>query len=153
MDFMDWVSYFVFNPKDSRSKFYVEVYDGIVSILNLETRWSSSAAFSVVGPDSAVLLLRFAVLLLRSGLLEYWIRSYVWEHFFGCSLRPGMPLNSPCKLASSVLSWSSTLPIKAQRQSWLPRPYARPSSTYPKRRKPAFLPMPVVIKLACVILT
>ena len=38
MDFMDWVSYFVFNPKDSRSKFYVEVYDGIVSILNLETR-------------------------------------------------------------------------------------------------------------------
>ena len=25
-------------------------------------------------------------------------------------LRPGTPLNSPCKLASSVLSWSWTLP-------------------------------------------
>ena len=33
------------------------------------------------------------------------------------------------------------------RQSWLPRPYACPSSTYPLRRKPAFLPM--VIKLTC----
>ena len=41
---MDWDSYFVFSPKDSRSKVYVEVYDGIVSILNLETRCSSSAA-------------------------------------------------------------------------------------------------------------
>ena len=37
MDFMVWDSYFVFNPKDSRSKIYVEVYDGIVLILNLET--------------------------------------------------------------------------------------------------------------------
>ena len=32
-------------------------------------------------------------------------------------------------------------------QLWLPRPYACPSSTYPLRRKPAFLPM--VIKLTC----
>ena len=47
MDLMDWDSYFVFNPKDSRSKFYVEVNDGIVSILNLETRCSSSAASQI----------------------------------------------------------------------------------------------------------
>ena len=40
-------SYFVFNPKDSRSKIYLEVYDGIVSILNLETRCSSSAASQI----------------------------------------------------------------------------------------------------------
>ena len=33
------------------------------------------------------------------------IRSYVRGHCFGCSLWPGTPLNSPCTLASSVLSW------------------------------------------------
>ena len=33
---------------------------------------------------------------------------------------------------------------------WLPRPYAWPFSTYPRRRKPAFSPM--VIKLVCVAL-
>ena len=38
------------------------------------------------------------------GLLEYWIRSHVWGHWFGCSLRPGAPLNSPWKLAASFLS-------------------------------------------------
>ena len=32
MDFMHWDSYFVFIPKDPRSKIYVEVYDGIVLI-------------------------------------------------------------------------------------------------------------------------
>ena len=47
MDFMDWDSYLVFNLKNSRSKVYVEVYDGIVSILNLETRCSSSAASQI----------------------------------------------------------------------------------------------------------
>ena len=30
MDFVDWDSYFVFNPKDSRLKIYVEVYDNCV---------------------------------------------------------------------------------------------------------------------------
>ena len=42
MEFMD--SYFVSNPKYPRVKSYVEVYDGIVSILNFETHSSSSAA-------------------------------------------------------------------------------------------------------------
>ena len=32
----------------------------------------------------------------RSGLLEYWIRSYVRGHWFGCSLQSGTPLNPPC---------------------------------------------------------
>ena len=32
MDLMHWDSYFVFIPKDPRSKIYVEVYDGIVLI-------------------------------------------------------------------------------------------------------------------------
>ena len=63
MDLVDWDSYFVFNPKDSRLKIYVEVYDGIVLILNLETHWSCWAAShcfadSMVGPNCAVLLLR-----------------------------------------------------------------------------------------------
>ena len=41
---------------------------------------------SMVGhrPDSAVFLQRF-----WSGLLEYWVWSYVGGHCFGCSLRPG----------------------------------------------------------------
>ena len=47
MDFMDWGSYFVFNPKDPTLKNYVEVYDDIVSILNFETRCSSSAASQI----------------------------------------------------------------------------------------------------------
>ena len=51
---MDRDSYFVFNPKDSRSKIYVKIYNGFVSILNLETHFSSSD--SMVGPGRAVLL-------------------------------------------------------------------------------------------------
>ena len=44
MDFMDWDSYFVFDPKDPRVKNYVEVYDGSVLILNFETHSSNLAA-------------------------------------------------------------------------------------------------------------
>ena len=91
---MDWDSYFVFNPKDSRSKIYVEVYDGIVSILNLETRCSSSAASQIQWWVPTVLFFSWDFFW-RSGLLENWIRSYVPGHFFGCSLRPGTLLNSP----------------------------------------------------------
>ena len=32
MDFMGWDNHFVFSPKDSRLKIYVEVDDGIVLI-------------------------------------------------------------------------------------------------------------------------
>ena len=44
---MDWDSHFVFTRDDPRSKIYVEVYDGIVSILIFETRCSSSDAFQI----------------------------------------------------------------------------------------------------------
>ena len=54
------------------------------------------------GPDGAVLLYSFSW---RSGLLEFWIQS-MFE-----ALRWLSPLNSPCKLALSVLMWSLTLPI------------------------------------------
>ena len=47
MDFTDWDSYFVLYPKDSRSIIYVEVFDGVVSILNLESHCSSSAASQI----------------------------------------------------------------------------------------------------------
>ena len=47
MDLKGWACYFVFNPKDSRLKNHFEVYDSIVSILNLETRYSSSAALQI----------------------------------------------------------------------------------------------------------
>ena len=102
MDFMVWDSYFVFNPKDSRSKIYVEVYDGIVLILNLETHCSSSAALQIQWWVPTVLFF-FWDFFWRSGLLEYWIQLY--------ALWPGTQLNSPCKLASSVFSWSLTLPV------------------------------------------
>ncbi len=36
-----------------------------------------------------------------SGLLEYWIQLYVWGCWFGCSLRLGVPLNSPARRPSS----------------------------------------------------
>ena len=71
----------------------------------------SGAAF---GSDSMVVstvLFFIWDFLWRSGLLEYWILSYVRGHFCGCSLWPGRPLKSPWKLASSVLLWSLTLPI------------------------------------------
>ena len=42
------------------------------------------------GVSTILLFLRF--FFWRSGLLEYWIRSYVRGHWFGCSLRPGIPL-------------------------------------------------------------
>ena len=44
---MDWDSHFVFTCDDPRSKIYVEVYDGIVSILIFETRCSSSDALQI----------------------------------------------------------------------------------------------------------
>ncbi len=40
----------------------------------------------------------------------------VWRHWFGCPLRPGMPLNSPWKLASYALLWSLTLQVKEQQR-------------------------------------
>ena len=168
MDFVDWDSYFVFNPKDSRLKIYVfdrwtlwigivilsliqKIQDWkfmlrfiIVSVLNLETRCSSSAASQIQWWVQTVLFF-FSDFFWRSGLLKYWILSYVQGHCFGCSLRPGMQLNSPCKLASPVLSWSLTLPI------WADIVVAQAlclSSTYCRRRKPASLPM--VIKLVWV---
>ena len=39
--------FLVFNPKDPRLKIYVEVYDGIVLILNLEICCASSAASQI----------------------------------------------------------------------------------------------------------
>ena len=44
---MDPDNYFVFNAKFPRSKIYVEVHDDILSILNFETRFSSSAALQI----------------------------------------------------------------------------------------------------------
>ena len=148
--FMDGIygQLFVFNPNDQRLKMYVEVYDGIVSILNFERHSSSSAALQIqwwsLGPT---VLSFFWDFFWRSGLSESWIQSYVLGYCFGCSLRPGTPINSPWNSASSVLLLSLTLAIKA-RQSWLPRPYAWPSSSYPQRGIPAFLSME--IKLLCV---
>ena len=43
------------------------------------------------------ILLFFRDFFWRSGLLENWIRSYVRGHWFGCSLQPGMLLNSSCQ--------------------------------------------------------
>ena len=63
------------------------------------------------------------------------IVSWCSVHWFSCSFWPGTPWKSPRKLASFVLSWSSTLSSWVQ-QSWLPRSYAWPSSTYPQRRIP-----------------
>ena len=47
----------------------------------------------------AIILLLFLDFSWRSGLLEYWIpwRPYVRGHWFGCSLWPGTPLNTPCQ--------------------------------------------------------
>ena len=55
MDFMDWDSYFVFIPKDSKLKKFVKVCDGIVSILNLEMCCLSSASLQIQSWVSTVL--------------------------------------------------------------------------------------------------
>ena len=80
----------VLNPEDPRLNSFVGVYDGTVSILNFEARCSSSAASQIQWWVPTVLFF-FRDFFWRSGLLEYWIRSYVRGHCFGCSLRPGMP--------------------------------------------------------------
>ena len=49
------------------------------------------------GSELPIILLFFRDFFWRSCLLEYWIRSHVRGHWFGCSLRPGTPLNSPCQ--------------------------------------------------------
>ena len=125
-----------------RLKIHVGVYDVLESILNLEMRSSNSALwwFNDRFRHAALLML---------CLLKTWsvrILECVLGYCFGCSLQPGTPLNSPWKLASSVLSWSLTLPIQEQQQSCCSRPYACSSSTYSRRRIPDFLRM--VIKLA-----
>ena len=101
--------------------------------IDYELYCSSSAADSTMGPYSAVLLLRFllkirSVRILDTIICSVWIQSYVLWHCICCSLLPGTQLNSPCKLASSVLWCSLTLPIKVL-QLWLSRPYAWPSTT------------------------
>ena len=69
MDYMDWDSYFVFNPNHSRSKIHCQIYDYIVSILNLETEFGCFAD-SMVGPDIAVFLLRFLLKIRSVRILE-----------------------------------------------------------------------------------
>ena len=103
MDFMDWDSYFVFNPKDLRRRYskLCWVYNGTVLFLNLEKRCSTSAAAQIQLWVHTVQF--FWDFFWISGLLEYWIQLYAQGHCFGCSPMPGMQLNSPCKLASSIL--------------------------------------------------
>ena len=136
------VMFFVFNPKDQRLK---NLCWSIWSYyVNFETRCSSLDA-SLIEWWVPTVLLFFWDFFWRSGLSEYWIRSYVRRHCFGCSPRLGTPSNSPCKLASAVLSWSLTLCLGATIMVAQSDPW--PFSTY---RIPSFLPM--VIKLVCVML-
>ena len=125
-----------------RLKFMLGVYDGIdgiVSNLNFETRCLKSAA-SLIQWWVQTVLFFFLDFFWRSGMLEYWIRSCVRGHWFGCSLLPGTPLNSSWKLASSVFcdQWPYWF-RRDNRGSPGPRPDPCPSSTYPLLRKPAFL--------------
>ena len=124
--------FFVFNSKDPRLQIHVEVYDAIVPILNFETL--EFGCFQV--PDSMVvptvtMLFFFWDFFWRSGLFEYWTRSHVRAHCFGCSLQPGTPFQS----------FQNHWPYRFRRDN-------RCSSTNARRRIPAFLP--TVIKLVCV---
>ena len=60
---------------------------------------------SMVGPDSAVPLLRFLLKIRSVRILDTFVCSATLLWAFGCSLLPGTILNSRCKTASSVLSW------------------------------------------------
>ena len=74
MDFMDQVKYFLFNPKDPRLKINVEVYDGIVLILNFETH-----CLSLLGAPPAYVLA--------------WL-PFSWTLVMGHPARGGPGLNS-----------------------------------------------------------
>ena len=65
------------------------------------------------GNDDTALLSLF---LLMIGSVRIQDTFVCLGHWFSCSLLPGMPLNSPWKLAASILSWSLTLPIKEQQR-------------------------------------
>ena len=77
---------------------FVLVYDGIVSKLNFETRCSSST--SMVGPDCVIYSE------VRSVRILDMIGALLW--LFSPALKT---VELTLKLASSVLSWSMTLPI------------------------------------------
>ena len=93
-----WESYFVFNFWKFKIKIYVGVDAIVVSILNFDTLCSISSLLSSFMMVPTILLF-FRDFFWKSGLLEYhdWIRPYVRGHWFGCSLRPGSQLNSPCQ--------------------------------------------------------
>jgi hypothetical protein len=99
----------------SKIKIHVEV-DGSVWV-SLEFRNSlldlGCFAGSMVGPT---IRLFFCPFFWRSSLLECCVQSYVRSHWFGCSLLPGTPLNSPWNMALSSLSWSRSLALLIKEQ-------------------------------------
>ncbi len=113
--FNEFETFFYLNFHESKIKIYVGVDDNICDNLEfwnslLELGWFAG---SMVG---STILLFFRYFFWRSGLLEYWIRSYVRCRWSGCSLRHGTPLYSSWTLDSSALSWSLTLQIKEQQR-------------------------------------
>ena len=135
----------VLNFWEFKIEVYVEVDAIVVSIRILRCicwtgllRWFEDVSCSVVLP------LRFSW---GSGLLEYWIRLYVRGRWFGCSLRLGMPLNSPARRPSS-----SSL-VTDERQRSCSRTNVWHPSTYPQRRISCLFTQLVLKLVVCVMIS
>ena len=145
MDLMDWKSHCVFNHqvltthKGPRFGVYNVVYDSIVSILNFETRCSSSAASQVLlGPDSAVLLQWFLLKIRFVRTLDtivFW-GALLWLFFSALQVvELTLQASFVCPFVVIVTHWpfrlGTTIVVAC---AWS-------SSTYPRRRIPTFSQM------------
>ena len=145
MDFLDWDSYFVFNPKIQDRKFMLK----FMMVLCRFWIWKRVARVRLlrrfnVGPDSAVLLLSFLLKIRSVRILDkivclgtlLWLFSPTWD-----AVKLTLQVSFICPFVVIDPTHLGATIVVAQ-------PYAQPSSTYPRRRKPAFLP--IIIKPVCV---
>ena len=127
--------------KNPISRFMLEMEMIFMSILSFETRCSNSAA-SLVQWWVPTILLFFRCFVWRSGLLEYWMRSYFRGQWLGCSLRLGTPLNSTWTHPGSWLylpfrgQWSCRLRSNNGNCTWT---NDWQFSAFPRSRIPAFI--------------
>ncbi len=89
---MQWIRdiLLVFDLYESK----IKIYDGVDGVICVKLEfWNSLLELGCFAGSivHSTILLFFRCFFWRSGLLECWIRSYVWSHWFGCSLRPGTP--------------------------------------------------------------
>ena len=118
------------------------------SISNFQNRCLRSTALQIQWCALATVLFSSYDSFWRLGLLENWIQSYVWD--IALAVLSGLERRSTHPESWHHLSFRGHWPCRCTsqaQQSWSPRPYFWPSSTYPRRRIPEFWSM--IIQQVC----